>query len=509
MRRLLNLARAEIVCFVLLWVALSVCLRSQIFNDPGALWHVRVGELILDHGFMTTDPFTYTYSGETWIPQQWGGEVAMALAHRIGGLDTMLLGFTLMMAMLYTWLFSRLVRGGMHPVLAGVILCGVVLVSAFHFYARPHVFTIAGMAITMAALTDYERGHGGPWRLWWLIPFGVLWTNIHGGVLGGVLTTGLAMLGWGIFFLLKKFSAITSWRQVWLLAGVLAAFALTPFVNPFGLEMLHTWQKIVGSDAMKEFVSEHQALSLSTGPGQAIAALAVLYVIALAGTLPKMPRITWLLPLVWFVLSFKGIRQGPLFAVLAVVSLADFWPETIWHKLLLKYGDSLARIPEAVARPWRWVLAPLVLALCGIGLQSAAVALPLLGHGWARFDRSMVPVELLPDLQRVLEEEGPGTVVFNDANLGGFMIYHAPQVKVFMDDRFELYGDAWMRNYVNVLYDEPERFEEWAKQYQFRVVIIGVRSGEDRIPLEKYLSESPDWVVVSRCDCGLLAKRAK
>jgi hypothetical protein len=65
-----------------------------------------------------------------------------------------------------------------------------------------------------------------------------------------------------------------------------------------------------------------------------------------------------------------------------------------------------------------------------------------------------------------------------------------------------------MRHYVDVLYDHPKQFEVWAKQYGFEVVIIGVREGEERIPLEKYLSESPHWVVVSRCGCAMLAKRA-
>ena len=38
------------------FVGLMAAFQSRAFNDPGALWHVRVGELILDHGFVTTDP---------------------------------------------------------------------------------------------------------------------------------------------------------------------------------------------------------------------------------------------------------------------------------------------------------------------------------------------------------------------------------------------------------------------------------------------------------------------
>ena len=49
-------------------------------------------------------------------------------------------------------------------------------------------------------------------------------------------------------------------------------------------------------------------------------AFGVFYLVMLAGTLPKLPRVSWLIPLVWLVLSFKGIRQGPLFAITAAVA---------------------------------------------------------------------------------------------------------------------------------------------------------------------------------------------
>jgi hypothetical protein len=489
--------------------------QSRAFDDPGALWHVQVGELILTDGFMHTDPFTYTFAGRIWIPQQWGGEVAMALAHRIGGLDTMLLGFAAGVAGLFTWLFSRMVRNGMHPALAGVVVGGAVVVSAFHFYARPHMFTIVGMAVTMAAIVDYERGRASAWRLWWLIPFNVLWTNIHGGVLGGGLTLGMAVAGWGVAFLVKPRGGhpwawrqpIRSWRTAFLLIGIVAACGLTPFVNPFGLEMLRTWQKIVGSEAMKELVSEHQPLSLDHTAGQVIVGFAVFYLLLLLGTLPKWPRVSWLLPLVWFALSLKGIRQGPLFVAVGSVAVADLWSHTVWHRFLKQYGDSLARDPETKSRGWRWAFIPLAAVLLALGLQSVGVKVPVIGRGWASLNPKTVPVELTDSLREYARSATPRSRLFNDANLGGFVIYHAPGLKVFMDDRFELYGDPWMREYVEVVYDRPSGIERWADDYQIDHALVSVLPGDDRLPLEKYLSESPRWVVVSRCNRAVLFRR--
>jgi hypothetical protein len=496
------MATAETIFFLLVWLGVMLAFRERAFNDPGALWHVRVGEQILTSGFMETDPFTYTFRDQTWIPQQWGGEIAMALAHTFSGLDGLLLGLATLLAGCGTWLFSRLLQGGMHPLLAGGVMAFALFCCSYHFYSRPHMATLVFMPLVLAALVEYERNRISAWGLYALIPLCVLWTNIHGGVLGGVLTFGLTVLGWGGLFLLGKESPITSWRQGFLLAGIVLTCLLTPFLNPFGLEMLATWQRIVGSSAMKEFVSEHQPLSLANTTGQVTVAFAVLYGAALLGVPFRKVRITWLMPLVWFVLALQGIRQGPLFVMLAVVALADLWPETLWHRLLLHHGDTLARLPGQF-RGLRWVEIPGVFVGTVMLLQSMHVMWPVVGRGWARLDARHHPVELAEFFAELPVSSVPQ--VFNDANMGGYVLYQNPQIKLFMDDRFELYGDAWLRDYVDVVYNKPERFENWADEYGFDYAAVLIEP--DRTKLEQYLSESPRWELIQRGERAVLFRR--
>src|ERR1700733_15330327 len=55
--------------------------------DPETWWHIAVGQRILDtHRWPTSDPYSFTASGVHWIAYEWLGEVAMALAPRVGGL---------------------------------------------------------------------------------------------------------------------------------------------------------------------------------------------------------------------------------------------------------------------------------------------------------------------------------------------------------------------------------------------------------------------------------------
>ena len=544
-----RLFRHETAFFLAVWLILLVAFRERGFYDPGALWHIKVGEIILDRGFPHTDPFTYTFEGHTWIPQQWGAEVLMAWAHRVGGFDTLLLGFTALVAGLFTVIFRRATQAGMGPLLAGLIVGGALFVGAFHYFVRPHMFTIALLGWTMMCIVDFERGRCGVARLAWLIPLYVLWTNLHGGVLGGTMTLGLAVAGWGLLFLIRQpnpptpfptreggatsstppfsgegpgegsrsRSPMQNWRTAFLLVGIVIACGLTPFINPFGMELLNTWQRIVGSRVLQHIVNEHMPLDPSSPLGLMIIAFGAFYLVMLAGVFPKLPRVSWLIPIVWLVLSFKGIRQGPLFAITAAVAIVDLWPHTIWHRLLKKHGDgSLARDPDpSPSRSWAWAAVPAFLVLFALVLQANHKAFPVIGSGWARLDPNFIPIELTEELQAYAASVPVGTRIFNDANLGGYLIYHTPTLKIFMDDRCELYGDDEMEYYSDTLglpTDElGVRFEEWAKRLQFdRAIVMTDPRGEEKFPLEQYLVNAPGkWREVARARRAVIFERVR
>jgi hypothetical protein len=542
-----RLVRPETVFFLLTWLGLMVAFRDRGFYDPGALWHVKVGEIILDRGIPQTDPFSYTFEGQRWVPQQWGAEVLMALAHRVGGLDALLLGFSAGVALLYTLIFRRSVQGGMGPILAGVMVGGVLFVGAFHYFVRPHMFTIGFLGWTMMCVIDYERGRCTEWRLAGLIPLYVLWVNLHGGVLGGTMTLGLAVAGWGLVFLKSQVfksqvvshdadtapadtgdescrlvTPIKNWRTAFLLVAIVIACGLTPFVNPHGMEMIRIWQRIVASKVLPQVVNEHMPLDPTSPLGLTIIALGVFYTVLLAGVLPKWPRVSWLIPLVWFVLSFKGIRQGPLFAVCAAVAIADLWKHTIWHRLLVKHGDGStawdadnpAEVEKHASPLWACFAVPALAVALAFTLEVKQVPVPVVGAGWARLDPNFIPSDMTREVTEYAAHVPPGTPIFNDANLGGYLIYHTPNLKIFMDDRCELYGDDWIRTYSDTLGLPPEQlgpvFEGWAATYKFeRAIVMTNPPEQEKAPIERYLSGAPGWREVARGKRAVMFERVR
>jgi hypothetical protein len=547
--------RPETLFFLLVWVGTLFAFRERGFWDPGSLWHIVVGQMTLDRGIPQTDPFSYTFEGRPWVPQQWGSEVLMAVAHNLGGFDLMLLAFATGVAALFTLIFRRCVLaptrevpgteygGGMGPVLAALVVGGGIFVGAFHYYVRPHMFTIALLGWTMICAIDYERGWCSVRRLAWLVPLYVVWTNLHGGVLGGTMTLGLCVAGWGVLFLASggrespgeprtnpnrgthvPRSPITSWPVAFALVGIVIACLLTPLVNPHGLRMLEIWQRLLASKVMPQVISEHKPMDPTSQTGIMIVGLAAVYVVLLLSTLPKWPRVTWLVPLVWLVLTFKSIRQGPLFAITAAVCIADIWRFTAMHRYLVKNGDgSLAWNPEddparvaLIRGGTRWWVIPAAVVALAAALDVARVPVPVIGSGWVQMDVNEVPVDLNPTVQAL----PPGTRVFNDLDLGGYLIYYAPGLKIYMDDRCELYGDDMLKEYVDAIKSPPEEFgaklEAWRDTWGFDYVVITANPPDDTKPdngksrREQYLLAHPErWREIGRGSRAVVFERVR
>jgi hypothetical protein len=82
---------------------------------------------------------------------------------------------------------------------------------------------------------------------------------------------------------------------------------------------------------------------------------------------------------------------------------------------------------------------------------------------------------------------------------GGFLIYYTPRLRVFVDDRFELYGDEGL---MNVIKAEPEKFHQWAAKYGFEMALIASGSKYDRI-----LREARDWQIVGETKSSVLFQK--
>jgi hypothetical protein len=517
------------------WTILLAAGRDRFFHDPGTLWHIVVGESILHSGkLIETDSFSFTQAGAPWIAQQWLGECLLALLHRFGGLDTVLLGTVTVLAWFLTWIAQRLMSAGFHPLVAVLLTALGVMASAYHFHPRPHLATIALLAWTFGQLCDFEAGRIGFQQLLWLVPIYIVWANIHGGMVCGVATLAVAGCGWSVSQWLQGAGPLHSISRSSAFFVLTLACGLAALVNPYGVRLVHTWVQLISSAVLPRLIDEHAPL-LSSRTALPVFVLAAVYGTVLLGTAGHRPRFTWLLPLLWLFFACTRSRNGPLFAVTAVLAVGEMAAHSRVFPWLVTWGGSLYRVripsfaqPAAArssagipvdhpaplgvrsaplgpglplhrARAWPALLLLAGLVSAAAILQGAGIYVPVIGACWARLDPSHWPVELLSELRNYQRSHADGTPVFNDMLFGGFLIYETPGLRVFIDDRCELYGDRGLLDYAQACVEDPGKIECWRKQYGFELALVVKDSAFDH-----YLGQAPGWSLIRAAEPAVL-----
>jgi hypothetical protein len=488
------MTRVVPLVFLAFWLLLMVGGRSRLLRDPGTFWHTSVGEKILRDGFFAGDPFTFSHAGQRWVPHQWLGEVGMALVHRAAGFDGYVLLAAAVLATIFTWLTVRLLRTGAHPILAVPVACLAMAAASGHFHVRPLLLTIAGVGAVAAVLTDIDAGRSPVRHVWWLVPLFLVWTNVHGGMLGGLITLALVGGGWVLARAVGIASPLTDCQAFGTFTAAVLACGLTAFANPYGWEIPRAWLVIMTGPKIPEVIEEHRPLDPLDPSNGAVLALAAVYLLVLLGADRRAFRVSWLVPLFWLAQAFLRVRHAPLFAVVAVIAVADVWPHTRWAKRLLArpdlYDPARGRFRLSAAA---W-LVPVAVVGAVFAVQAAGLRVPVVGAGWARIDPGRWPVELLDTLREYEPSPGEPNHLFNECEFGGYAIYHVPGYKVFVDDRAELYGDAWLDAFVASQADVPAAVTRWQAEYgrfDFALTRVGTN-------FDEYFRSAAGWECVRR-----------
>lgn len=507
-----SLWQAEVGIFFALWLYLAWLGRDHFLTDPGVYWNTVVGQHVLaGAGIPRTEQFSCTFAGRPWYCLMWLADCVMAGLHAIGGLEALALATAVLIAGLYAWVSGRLMRDGWHWSVALLLAILAVLASRYHLLARPHLATIVCLGLTVARLLDFEAGRIGWPGLLWLLPLFVLWTNLHTAVLGGLGTLGLTAVGWSVAWLVGAHSPVRSGRDVVGLAALCLLGGLATLVNPYGWKLLATMLALLRSEVVHQYMIEHQPMNWQNPYHWIVPFLALLYLLALANLRSwRSFQVTWLLPFVWLALSIERFRHCALFAITTALVLVEVLPRTrvaawlaernSWLFRPRKEGESAARFG------WRHALLPGLAVAGAMALLWAEVPAPLVGKGWAKEDPTFWPLAMRDRLQ-ALAKEHPGAAVFNDMAYGGFLIYYTPGLRPFIDDRCEVYGDAFLADYFHsndALLLAQERklppgklpplncIDRWAKEYGIVIDLALVRK---RSGFHYYLESMKDeWI---------------
>ena len=133
-------------------------------------------------------------------------------------------------------------------------------------------------------------------------------------------------------------------------------------------------------------------------------------------------------------------------------------------------------------------------------ILSIALMIAACSNGGRLFGRDILHAGFNPErfplraVDFLTQHPVPSPLFTNDA-WGGYFIYREwPGVQVVVDDRHDMYGSAYMRNYFNILHGEPD-WETLLNATGARSVLIA-KDGA----LAKLMRQSPAWHVVYEDD---------
>ncbi|MFY9614620.1 MAG: hypothetical protein WAT58_04400 [Candidatus Dormiibacterota bacterium] len=443
--------------------------------DTDLWWHLANGRYILANGVPATDVYSYTAVGHLWVVHEWLSDVLFYLLYQPAGLR----GLTLMAGAVIAatgWLIYRLLRrGGLGNNSAVVLALLLALATSPSWGARPQILNFLFTAILVETLLRY-RERPGRW-IFLLVPFFLLWANLHSGYLVGVGLLAVYLVGetlqarWRAAALSRAENLPVLTRPDLVrvaLTGVLGLCTgfLTPGTYRTVLFPLGTLSSSRIQTLIVEWSSPDFHVTAGGLPNVAGISLMVVLLVLVAGAIGAVrfrrgadPTVV-LWALVSLVMALTSQRHVPIFAV-AGAPLVGVAAST----LLAGLG--------ARARPERNPTQAMVVA------NTLIAAVLLVGAGLfvagrssdAALDKAVAAAEPVAATDYLLANHLPGRV-FNSYEYGGWLIWKAyPAYPVFIDGRTEVYGDEVFDQYIRTKF-LSDQWRQSLNDYQVRTVMI-------------------------------------
>jgi len=397
-------------------------------HDSDLFWHLATARETLAHGLVRVDAFSWTAAGRSVAVDQWLGQViwygAYLAAEWRGVVALRALASGLLVALI---VYGALRERPSRPLIAALVALPAVLLSRFVWTERPELFGFVCFALLVILLRAARDGN--PRALLACAPLVALWANLHGSFAVGVVLLGLVSLEGALAQRLR--------RGRYALAFALGALA--SLLNPAGVG---AWTA-PGSHFLDppRGILEWSVPDV-THPAGLLFTLALVLVAASAvfGDAPRLREAVVLVPLLF--LALTATRQLPFFVIAATPFLARHLPEA-----LARLGAAIGVRVRHVARGSAGAPRASVDALAAVCALAVVV-----GAGASAPDAP--DQEGFPVAARASLRPGPG--LLNQYDWGGWLIWYAPDTRVFVDGRLVPYRPDVLSDYAAVVGVHPE-----------------------------------------------------
>jgi hypothetical protein len=406
---------------------LVACLFAAPFAkrvDLDYWWHLRTGELILEDGIPTKDPFSWTVAGEPWVMHEWLSQAIIAVIQQAFGYAAVAAFFGAVgcAALAVSYALAR--RLGAHPRALAMLGLLCIATLGLSLVARPQIFSWLFYTVFLYLLATDDDEHSQ--RVWLVVPLTLLWANLHLG-----FTYGLALIG--VWCLAETVRAMRGQPvNIVRAPAILAACLLVSLVNPAGIELLlYPFRYFEDREQIARIAEWQSPLRLDpTLLPYHVSVFIAAYVLVFRRRLPLFVALAGVLTLV---ISLTAVRNIAYLALVLLPVAGVAWQER---------RPPVTRMPLTLAAA----------TITAVGICAMGVAL----HYNGRFSAGAPSADGYPEGGAdYIEQQLPGRRVLNDYNWGGYLIYAAPNTPVYIDGRSDLYRAGLMQEYFDTFMRVP------------------------------------------------------
>ena len=486
----------DMIFTVLFWTLLFAPLGAGLLNDADTGWHIRNGQHIVSTlSVPHSDDFSYTMRGKPWFAWEWLYDAGVGLVAARLGLNGVMLISAAVIGFTLAFLFRSLIMESGDLLIAALLTVLTALSAQVHMLARPHV---VGWLLTLAwvrLLYRFQAGKNS--ALWWLPGLMLVWVNVHGSfVLGLVLLALFAAANFWTYLTSvearQRQQSRTALRQMGM-AGVLCALAT--FVTPYGYKLhLHVFHYLSNRYFM-DHIMEFAAPKFHGGAERYFEVLLALSFLAAVLAARKLRTVDVILILFAAYTGLYAIRNIPICAMLVALAIAPALGAAIrsagqrndlpaWLRQICAGWQETGVRMKSVEERLRGHLLPAVLLVASLAVAVNGGRLfktPVLA---VHFDKHKFPVA-------AAEFVAAGNIrdhMFSTDRWSGYLIYRLyPQTRLFIDDRHDFYGEASVKDYLKAL-GADLGWREVLDKNQITSVLIPPDA-----PLANVLKETSDW----------------
>ncbi len=479
----------------------------RIWTTPIKCWdfwhHITTGRWVFTHRHMPPgDLYSAGYQGREWIVNSWLGDVLLWASYQWGGATGTILFQVLLSVFVFAAVAFVSIRLSGRPALS-LLLAFLGLMASHHRYvARPELFTMLLLVLTAAILFHYKTARSD--RVWWLIPIGLLWPNLHMGFTAMVILLGCFLAGEGLvaFCYARRRKPVPQdiiagprlKRLAWISLASLAA----TLINPYGLGAWGFIRKVSDqfqlSQEWRPLLMQVDELGTTALVCMAVLAAITFGVLALS----RRPRdlTGFLLAAALAGLTLRYSRQAGHFCLIApMVATAS-------ARGVVLPGDGSPKRATAGAAA---LLALVVAAWLALGLRGFPPEVARVNPGLGTD-----PTHFSPGATKFLERNGlVGKRVFNSLEAGNWLIWRLwPAQRVFIDGRMDMYGAEAHARYLEIMNspDTGDELDRMGIDYcYFRYPQGAEGAGSPYAPIT--LAHHPDWALVYFDDSTLIYLR--